>query len=85
MLRPHKVKLLRTVCVYGVKLLYHMNIGEGTIFLNVVHITDTYGDQVFYCSRLWLLIMRFRVRFPFLPWEFFLAEKDSRSDHGLGS
>ena len=34
---------------------------------------------------LWLLIMRSRVRFPVLPWEFFLAGKDSRGDHGLGS
>ena len=28
--------------------------------------------------------MRSRVRFPVLPWEFFLAGKDSRGDHGLG-
>ena len=34
---------------------------------------------------LWLLIMRSQVRFPVLPWEFFLAGKDSRGDHGLGS
>ena len=34
---------------------------------------------------LWLLIMRSRVRFPVLPWEFFLGGKDSRGDHGLGS
>ena len=34
---------------------------------------------------LWLLIMRSRIRFPVLPWEFFLAGKDSRGDHGLGS
>ena len=34
---------------------------------------------------LWLLIMRSRARFPVLPWEFFLAGKDSRGDHGLGS
>ena len=34
---------------------------------------------------LWLLIMRSRVRFPVLPWEFVLAGKDSRGDHGLGS
>ena len=34
---------------------------------------------------LWLLIMRSRVRFPVLPWEFFLAGKDTRGDHGLGS
>ena len=34
---------------------------------------------------LWLLIMRSRVRFPVLPWEFFLSGKDSRGDHGLGS
>ena len=26
-----------------------------------------------------------RFRFPVLPWEFFLAGKDSRGDHGLGS
>ena len=32
-----------------------------------------------------LLIMRSRVRSPVLPWEFFLAGKDSRGDHGLGS
>ena len=32
-----------------------------------------------------LLIMKSRVRFPVLPWEFFLARKDSRGDHGLGS
>jgi hypothetical protein len=29
--------------------------------------------------------MRFRVRFPFLPWEFSLAGEDPHSDHGLGS
>ena len=34
---------------------------------------------------LWLLIMRSRFRFPVLPWEFFLAGKVSRGDHGLGS
>ena len=34
---------------------------------------------------LWLLIKRSRVRFPVLPWEFFLAGKDFRGDHGLGS
>ena len=34
---------------------------------------------------LWLLIMSSRVRFPVLLWEFFLAGKDSRGDHGLGS
>ena len=34
---------------------------------------------------IWLLIMRSRVRFPVLPWEFFLPGKDSRGDHGLGS
>ena len=34
---------------------------------------------------LWLLNMRSRVRFPVLPWEFFLAGIDSRGDHGLGS
>ena len=33
----------------------------------------------------WLLIMRSRVRFPVLPWEFFFAGKDCRGDHGLGS
>ena len=32
-----------------------------------------------------LLIVRSRVRFPVLLWEFFLAWKDSRGDHGLGS
>ena len=32
---------------------------------------------------LWLLIMRSRVWFPVLPWEVFLAEKDSRSGHGV--
>ena len=31
-----------------------------------------------------LLIMRSRVRFPVLPWEFFLAVKYSRGDHGSG-
>ena len=36
-------------------------------------------------QSLWLLIMRSRVRFPVLPWEFFLAGKDSCGDHGLGS
>ena len=28
--------------------------------------------------------MRSRIRFLVLPWEFFLAGKDSRGDHGLG-
>jgi hypothetical protein len=28
--------------------------------------------------------MRFRVRFPVLPWGFFLEEKDPLGDHGLG-
>ena len=32
----------------------------------------------------WLLIMRSRVRFPVLPWEFLLEGEDSRGDHGLG-
>ena len=35
--------------------------------------------------RVCLLIMRSRVRFPVLPWEFFLAGKDSHGDRGLGS
>jgi hypothetical protein len=35
--------------------------------------------------RVWLLIMRSRVRFQALPWEFFLEGKDSLGDHGLGS
>ena len=34
---------------------------------------------------LWLLTMKSLVRFPVIPWEFFLAGKDSRGDHGLGS
>jgi hypothetical protein len=38
------------------------------------------GGQTF-----WLLTMRFRVRFPFLPWEFSLAGEDPYSEHGLGS
>jgi hypothetical protein len=29
--------------------------------------------------------MRFWVRFPVLPWGFFLEEEDSHGDHGLGS
>jgi hypothetical protein len=33
----------------------------------------------------WLLIMRSRVRFPVLPWVFFLEGEDSHGDHGLGS
>ena len=32
-----------------------------------------------------LLIIRSRVRFPVLPWEIFLAGKDSHGDHGLGN
>jgi hypothetical protein len=32
-----------------------------------------------------LLIMRSRVRFPALPWGFFLEGEDSHGDHGLGS
>jgi hypothetical protein len=32
----------------------------------------------------WLLIVRSRVRFPALPWEFFPEGEDSRGDHGLG-
>jgi hypothetical protein len=32
-----------------------------------------------------LLTMRSRVRFPVVPWEFFLAGEDPHSDHGLGS
>jgi hypothetical protein len=38
------------------------------------------SDQSF-----WLLIMRSRVRFPVLPWGFFLEGEDPRGDHGLGS
>jgi hypothetical protein len=34
---------------------------------------------------LWLLIMRSRVRFPVLPWGFFLEGEYSHGDHGLGS
>jgi hypothetical protein len=33
----------------------------------------------------WLLVMRSRVRFPILPWGFFLEGEDSHGDHGLGS
>jgi hypothetical protein len=33
----------------------------------------------------WLLIMRSRVRFPVLPWGFFLEGEDFHDDHGLGS
>jgi hypothetical protein len=33
----------------------------------------------------WLLIMRSRVRFPVLPWGFFLEGEDLLGDHGLGS
>jgi hypothetical protein len=29
--------------------------------------------------------MRSRVRFPVLPWGFFLEGEDSHGDHGLGS
>jgi hypothetical protein len=36
-------------------------------------------------QSLWLLIMRFRVRFPVLPWGFFLEGEDSHGDHCLGS
>jgi hypothetical protein len=32
-----------------------------------------------------LLSMRSRVRFPVLPWEFYLAGEDPQSDNGLGS
>jgi hypothetical protein len=32
-----------------------------------------------------LLIKRSRVRFPVLPWGFFLEGEDSYGDHGLGS
>jgi hypothetical protein len=32
-----------------------------------------------------VLTMRSRVRFPVLPWEFYLAGEDPHSDHGLGS
>jgi hypothetical protein len=33
----------------------------------------------------WLLTMRYRVRFPVLPWKFSLAGEHPHSDHGLGS
>jgi hypothetical protein len=33
----------------------------------------------------WLLIMRSRVRFPVLPWDFSLKGEDSHGDHGVGS
>jgi hypothetical protein len=33
----------------------------------------------------WLLIMRYRVRLPLLPWGFFLEREDFHGDHGLGS
>ena len=33
----------------------------------------------------WLMPMRSRVRFPVLPWGFFLKGGDSHGDHGLGS
>jgi hypothetical protein len=36
-------------------------------------------------QNFWLLIMRSRVRFPVLPWGFFLEGEDSHCDHGLGS
>jgi hypothetical protein len=34
--------------------------------------------------RIWLLITRSRIRFPVLPWGFFLEGEDSDGDHGLG-
>ena len=33
----------------------------------------------------WLLIMRSQVRFPALPWAFFLVGEDPHGNHGLGS
>jgi hypothetical protein len=39
----------------------------------------------FSVQSFWLLIMRSRVRFPVLPWGFFLEREDSHGDHGLGS
>jgi hypothetical protein len=33
----------------------------------------------------WLLVMKYRFRFPALPWGFFLEVKYAHGDHGLGS
>jgi hypothetical protein len=36
-------------------------------------------------QNFWLLIMRSRIRFPVLPWGFFLEGEDSHDVYGLGS
>jgi hypothetical protein len=59
--------------------------------------TIGHSNHAFYCDifyhlfswssgqSFWLLIVRSRVRFPALPWGFFLEGEDSHGDHSLGS
>ena len=61
--------------------LLQAKLGYNNLYLYLSHRPSSWSSG----QGLWLLIMRSRVRFPVLPWEFFLAGKDSRGDHGLGS
>ena len=58
---------------------------NNTLFLSPHYFPHTWPASWSSGQGLWLLIMRSRVRFPVLTWEFFLAGKDSRGDHRLGS
>jgi hypothetical protein len=51
---------------------------------NILMIIDQPRGLMVRVSDYWLLIMRSRVRFPVLPWEFSLEGEDPSGDHGLG-
>jgi hypothetical protein len=51
------------------------------VFPTIRHLTSRWSSG----QSFRLLIMRSRVRFPVLPWEFYLEVEDSHGDHGLGS
>jgi hypothetical protein len=53
------------------------------IFLSLVMVMSIY--IYIYDQPRGLLVMRSRVRFPVLPWGFFLEGQDSHGDHDLGS
>ena len=59
---------------------YLITVYVTTVFCVIYNPVSWSGGQSF-----WLLTTRSRVRFPALPWEFFLVGEDPRGDHGLGS
>jgi hypothetical protein len=56
-----------------------------TLYRNSDDIMSAWSSSWSSGQSFWLLITRSRVRFPDLPWEFFLEGEDPHGDHGLGS